>query len=86
MVKSLAQIGFEVFGDLLMPLSYLISFALWLAGFCPDIHGIGDFFLSAVLAAFASLISCVFVALGLCVLCIPIKALMKVINRLRKRN
>jgi hypothetical protein len=64
--------------------SFLLTFVLWMVSFWPEIAGIGDFLVSAVIAVIASAFTFWIVAIGVLILAIPVRILINMVRDLRK--
>ena len=74
--------------DLWLPVSYLLTYVLWLVDwyYAGEFKTVGDFIGGLILAVLVSAMSFWIVALGLLLLCIPVLLVAAVIKRLRYRG
>ncbi len=72
--------------SILGPLSFLITFILWMSCMWSGIDSLGGLFGTAVLAAFYSLFSFWIVAIGLLLLSIPLQSLIYVLRSICRKD
>lgn len=65
--------------------SFLITFVLWMIESWPSVHGVGDFLASAIVSVLASVFTFWIVAIGLLILSVPVRILMRLVTDLRKK-
>lgn len=69
----------KLFWSLLLPMSFLVAFALWMNFFWPNVHGREGFFQYAMIAFIASIFTTRLVAVGIIIMTIQACCLIDVL-------